>query len=99
MGIKSESRPGSIDWTFFPGDLSEGWGENREGQGGAARGRVERMISSSKHGVKSNPLSVETGPDPSRQSWSVVPHAAIDGAADNGTYASQGTCIMGLGNG
>jgi hypothetical protein len=88
----------SIGWTFLPGDLSEGWSENREGQGGAARGKVERMISSSKHGVKSNPLSVETGPGPSRQPWSVVPHVAIDGATGNGTDTSQGTCTIDLGN-
>lgn len=31
--------------------------------------RVERTIPSSKHGVKSNSLSVETGPHPSRWPW------------------------------
>ena len=31
--------------------------------------RVERMIPSSKHGVKSNSLSAETGPHPSRGPW------------------------------
>lgn len=48
------------------------------------------MIPSSKHGVKSNSLSVETGPHPSRWPWSVVLHVAIDNAKSNGTDASQG---------
>jgi hypothetical protein len=50
--------------------------------------RVERMIPSSKQGVKSNSLNVETGPHPSRWPWWVVLHVAIYKATNNGADAS-----------
>ena len=66
-------------------------GEDTKGEKGYEE--VERMIPSSKHGVKSNFLRVETGPHPSWWRWKAVLHVATMNATNNDGGASQGTCL------